>query len=622
MRYRLILLVALLATWGPRSAAHAQSPITATADRTSLSTDETLMLTVAVETDQQDVTPALPSFEGFDVVGTSTGREIVFSGGAVNVKSTYSFQLRPTMAGTLTIPAVSVTIDGQTYTTEPIPITVAQGQGLGAPSPPPGSLPPGSLAPPGAPPGGLPGAPGEIGPDAQGTAPAFVTAEVDNPKPFIGEKLLYTFRLYRDQSLRLRGQPRYIEPPFTGFWNKYQPEQTHQVVRIGERLYDVAELRTALFPTTPGPATIGPASLVLPGGFMRGRTQLETEPVALEVQPLPEGAPAGFDGAVGQYRIDAAVDSPTGRVDEPIRLDVTIAGEGNLDALPDPAWPDPPPGWKAFAGRTTANTQAENGTVRGTRRYERLLVPGQAGEAILAPIPYVYFDPRTGRYETISTQPIQVSIAPGGAGGAQARSGSGAASAGSSDADNGGADARNGAAAPASDIGPLLPLAASQPRIGALVDQPAGLVLLWLFPLGLLAGDVAWRRWRVRRAARRPPPAAPHHQARASLAQARQPGADACALVERALFESAALRLAEPAQGLTRRALVQRLTDAGVDPALVARMDATLGTCENARFGPGGGAGGQGDDGSKTDTAALVAEAEEIVAALERSGAA
>jgi len=609
--------------------ARAQSPITAEVDRTALAMDEALTLTITVRAESQNAPgPEIPDFDGFEVVGNSSARQITIVNGAISTESTLTFRLRPIREGDLAIPPVQVTLNGQTYRTDPIAITVGPGAA------PPSGVPAPGLPAPGPPaPGAGPTPPAEEGESevspGSSSEPLFVTAEVDNPRPFVGQVLVYTFRFYRDQSARVSVQPRYDGPDFTGFWNKYQPEQTRQVRRIGGRVFQVSVLRTVLFPTAAGPATISPASLVLRGGFFNSDSVLRTDAVTLDVQPLPPGAPDGFDGAVGQYSLRAEADGHQGRVDEPLALRVTLSGAGNIDALPEPRWPSPPAGWREFEGRSTTQARAENGRVTGEKQYERLLVPGRAGEAEIAPIRYIYFDPAAKAYRTLESAPIAVSIA----GGDPAASGSGAPPAEPGDAARGAAaSAADGAGDDAGGEDTRLTAGLRPLKLGAVgtdgdqwgldgraagASLPTGRLLgarpmtwlLWLLPLVVVvAGTVRRPRGDVAVGTRPTDDLSP---SRALLEQARQPGADAYGLAHLALAGYLERRLGESVGGMTRERVADQMREAGIEPALVARVSDCLRDCEAGRYAPNG--AGDSMSGMAVPAASLESESARLV---------
>ena len=137
-----------------------------------------------------------------------------------------------------------------------------------------------------------------------------------------------------------------------------------------------------------------------------------TQPVVVDVQPLPPNPPATFNGAVGQYQIKADVDMMETRVNEPISWNVTVAGYGNIDTLPEPIWPETPE-WRSFDSNSTINTHVRDGRISGSQTYDRLLVPTQGGQITLPAVEYSFFDPETAAYHTISTEPIMINVAPG-----------------------------------------------------------------------------------------------------------------------------------------------------------------------------------------------------------------
>jgi len=546
---------------GPPSVQAQPDPITAELDRATATTDDVVTLTVTVRSD--DINPPLPEvppFDGFEILGTGSSRQLEIVNGAVQSQAVYTYQLRPLRLGRLIIAPATVEIAGQAYASQPLALTVTAGT---APTPAPVTPDPGSAA----------GGPGS----SRATPLLRVEASAEPARPYVGQAVVYTFRFIRSTELQLPGQPRYTAPAFTGLWNQFAPEQTRQTVQNGAAVEIVSELRTVVFPTTPGPVTIEPATLTLPGGFTRRGTEVKTEPVMLDVRPLPGGAPPGFTGAVGRYRVDASLDRAQGVVDEPFTLTVTVGGDGNIDALPEPAWPAPPAGWRVLDGKSTAHSEARGGRVSGARRFERLLIPSQAGVADIPAIPLVFFDPATGRYETVASQPLRVMVAPGPDAGA-----SGAGSAAAAPAAGSGIPGGAGAGgAPRGDK----PLAAIVAAGTADRTLPWPWIWAWLLPAVAVLADRAWPGLRSAWRGRRPAPDVALSRSRGLLTRARRHDPEAPALVTEALIAYAAHKLGQRPEGLTRASLAGGLGAAGVDPAWIGRLDACLGACDAERFG-------------------------------------
>ncbi len=361
--------------------AQTTEPIVAGVDKLELSTDDILTLTVVVDVADRNIPqPELPSLDGFSIVGNSTSTQMSIINGSISNNVVYSYRLQPYSAGTLTIDPVKLSLNGQTFFTDPINIEVTQGSGQ---TQRPNQSQQDFKAP-----------------SSLGNNDVFVEAFVDNPEPYVGEQINYIFRYYEAlDSMRLPsifgGQPDYEPPALTGFWAEGDIDVTSYRVSANGRIYTVTELTQVLFPTDEGEESIDPARITISSNGLRNDAVLDTDEVLVDVQPLPAGAPESFTGAVGQFNIQAALDNNQTRVDEPVTLKVTVTGQGNISTASDPAWPEID-GWRIFDADSTLSTQVENGQVSGTHTYERLMVPTTAGQFTVPSIDYTYYDPTFG----------------------------------------------------------------------------------------------------------------------------------------------------------------------------------------------------------------------------------
>ncbi len=556
-----------------------QSPITAEVDRTILSTDETVALTVRINGATGNPTaPELPPLDGFQVVGSSSGTQIRVVNGAFSSSATYTYHLRPIETGELVIPPISVTLNGQTYSTDPITIQVTQG------SAPVQSTP-------------VQGEP-QAAPTELNGQDMYVEAFVDNETPYQGEQITYTFRFYNAVSL---GNPANYEPPsFTGFWSDTEPEQVQYNTEAGGRIYNVNEVRTILFPTVAGEIIIEPTRLEVPGGFFTRGANLMTRPVTVDVQPLPSDAPADFTGAVGQYQIDAAVDLTETRVNEPVTWQVRVAGYGNIDTLPEPTWPETP-GWRDFDSTSTTNTQVQDGRISGSQVYEKLLIPTEAGQLTLPPVNYTYFDPEQERYVTVSTDPIAVNVAPGANGETAAFNPDDTPKVGA------GGDEVGETAVALRAIKPLAEGKISQP-----VTQNPLYWLLWLVPVFGVALHYGWQK---RQAYRQQNSALIRSQqaqkkANKAIKQAQKAGSDPYAAASRILLTYLMEKLNKPVQGLTQKELIALLTEEGAVATVAQKAADILTTCEMGRYAP--------VQDSNLQSSNLLDYTKQVIAELER----
>jgi hypothetical protein len=556
------LLLSLLIPFLGSGIALAQSPIRAEVDRAALSTDEILTLTVTLNTSSilDSPTPSLPDLQGFQVVDSSVSTQIAIVNADIETQAVYVYRLQPYQAGDLTIGPISVTLDGQAYSTQPMTVQVTQGV-TQVPAAPAAPSAPDQVASPGA---------GLTGQDF------YAEAEVDLATPYVGQQVVYTFRFY--QAGALWGQPQYEAPTFAGFWSEGEPEESQYRVQAAGRIYDVIEVRKILFPSVMGPVTIDPARLTIPGGFFDRDQTLQSQLIELDVQPLPPNAPAEFNGAVGRYALSSSLDSSQGAVGEPLTWKVTLSGQGNLTAAPDPTWPEMP-GWRDFQNQATVQTEVKDGKIAGSRSYERLLVPTVEGESTIPALEYVYFDPETGQYQTSRTEPIPVSIAPGAA---------------SVPANPPAGGQKEAVEQVVSDIRHLKQVPAQLGMGDEPVTRSTVYWASWVLPVVGALGYFTWQRrqrhWENNANLARSSQA--RRKAQKALARARKQsgdnaGGNAYDAGGQILTTYLSDKLDRPLAGLTHQALAECLARRGVDAGLAERAEGVLVSSELGRFAPG-----------------------------------
>jgi hypothetical protein len=599
--------------------ASAQAPaVSATVDRNAIGIDETLTLSIAVE--GAGGQPALPPLDDFQVLGTSSGVQMRTVNGNTTTQTVTQYRLQPLRSGELTIPAFQIVVDGQgSALTDPIVVSVTQGSGAPAQAQP-GAMPPlfansgsgladllglvdqmlqnssalESLAG-----GQTPVTPSRSLP--QIPAPAallgqdyYAEASVDKVAPYLGEQVLYTLRFFR--ALDPFGRIEYKAPAFNGAWSKALPDQTDYVTEAGGRRYLVTELQHVLFPMVAGEVVIDPAQLALPGDFL-GAPGLEvaSNPLTLDVQPLPAGAPAGFRGAVGQFQIESVVDKADAMAGDAVKQRVVISGNGNIEQITEPDWADDA-AWRAFDSQSSTDTRFQNGLWGGVRTIERVLVPTQPGQLNVPAGEFSYFDPAAGAYRTISTQPATLTVAP-------------------DPSEPVAQTPTEPVQTPASatlahpELRPIKDSAATQAFVARapLASQPA-FWALWALPMALVAGQTVWQRRQQAKAGALRSHLAARQAHRALRAAGKQPEY-ASEAAHRILTEYIFARLQRPVTGLTQRALADLLLVHNISPQAVARVQALLTQCEVGRYAPAGLAAHAGD---------LLAETQQVIDALEQ----
>ncbi len=561
-------LLTLLLCLTPAPVYGQDSPITAAVNKTHYSTDELVILTVTVVDDSAlQPRPILPRLDGLAVIDLDIATDVNVVNGKINTQVTYTYRLQPRRTGSLTIPPVTVKIDGEIFKAAPLTIEVSQGT---PPLPAGGNTaPPVKLTPPAA---------------LQGQD-FYIESQVEPAQPYLGQQLIYTFRFY--QAIQVYRQPEFDGPLFTGFDTMGLPVRQYNL-EVKGRTYLITEIRTALFAQNPGRITIGPARLMFPGNIYEEPVELYTEPVTLEVKPLPGGAPPDFKGAVGQYKIESSFSPQVAVVNQPSTLFVAISGTGNIQTLPEPVWPELQ-GWRMFDSLSSLTTDTSpEGQMTGTRMFERLVVADQTGQYTIPPARFVYFDPLAGEYRTITSQPLTVKVIP--APTPEPTLAVSAAPAGT----------------PVTALSAATPLPDQQTVKPGLVDLPLarpgvsgpllgllGAGLCGVLPLAVImgAGGVWWWQRRRRAPVVGVKPAwsdlrRPRQIIHPSLAAAMRTHDDNYKTVSLALHHYLGERLQTSLNGLTRTELARRLRERGLNNGLIERIEACLAQSEMGRYGP------------------------------------
>lgn len=158
-------------------------------------------------------------------------------------------------------------------------------------------------------------------------------------------------------------------------------------------------------------------------GFPTARVQLfkaEDIPRTLQIQPLPaKGRPPSFDNAVGTaFSIQVQASRTVVKVGEPVELDILIRGDGRLEGLSLPrldnadgllpelfSVPDTPP-----AGEIIDLDAGQNQPGGKAKRFRATVQVKSPEVREIPPIAFSYYNPKTGTYETVKSQPIALSV--------------------------------------------------------------------------------------------------------------------------------------------------------------------------------------------------------------------
>ena len=153
-------------------------------------------------------------------------------------------------------------------------------------------------------------------------------------------------------------------------------------------------------------------------GFRRptyGLFRAEGAPRRLTVRPLPvAGRPPTFVNAIGSgFAIDVQASRTVVSVGEPVELTVRLRGDGPLTGLSLPPLDGP-------GGLPAAHFSVPEGSVAGevdeetnSKLFTFTARVKSADVREIPPIAFSYFDPATGEYRTVTSEPVALSVGAG-----------------------------------------------------------------------------------------------------------------------------------------------------------------------------------------------------------------
>lgn len=378
-------LALLAALAGPAAAASIQAEI----DRNEATLEDRLVLTITV-TGSSAAAPQLPDLPDFEVLSAGQSKQWNFINGRASTSVGHRYILLPRRTGEFVIGPAVVEIDGERLSSQPFSVRI---RAAGAASGQQRDL--------------------------------FLTTQLSTTSPFVGEQVLFTWRLYR----RARIFDARLDPfEFNGFLVEDLGEVREFETQVNGRTFMVSEIRKALFPQEQGELVIPatrltcqiagqrdgrrPAS-VFDDMFGRAPTEtkaLRSEEIRVQVRPLPD-APEGFSGLVGSFDLESEVSQSQARAGDSVTLTVEVSGTGNVQMIPEPSLPGLD-GVKVYDDKPGSSIQRGPSGLTGSRTFRKALVPQAAGALTLPPVRLVYFDPKAEEYRTAATAEITIDVLP------------------------------------------------------------------------------------------------------------------------------------------------------------------------------------------------------------------
>lgn len=133
--------------------------------------------------------------------------------------------------------------------------------------------------------------------------------------------------------------------------------------------------------------------------------------LTITVNPLPP-CNGEFSGAVGDFNFSSKLSNDRLRTNEAAVLTYTISGTGNIRYIKEPAveFPDE---FEQYSPKSEIEAKVSGGAVMGTMTVEYTFVPQAPGEFTIPGGEFIYFNPTSKSYKSISIPSYKLNVARG-----------------------------------------------------------------------------------------------------------------------------------------------------------------------------------------------------------------
>lgn len=330
-----------------------------------------------------------------------------------NISADYTYYYRADRAGEITIPAASVIAEGKRYTSKQVKFTIHPTSDRN-----------------------IPGSQRPVDVDDADTQTAgrrvasddvFVRIILSRNSAYEQEAITCTIKLYTKYSISSFLPTK--QPAFDGFLIQeldVQPALNRQETFNGQQYMTAVLKQCILFPQKSGRLNINSGNYdvsvvqyenVNMGMFQvrqprEQKIKVSSNSASVNIRPLPTPQPEGFTGAVGKFSIDSRLVGNNFRTNDPATLIYTISGTGNIKYVKEPQI-DFPSEFEQYTPKADIQTHVQGGDVTGTMTVEYTFVPQSVGNFTIGSDKFVYFDPTTARYVTLTTPSYPIKVAKG-----------------------------------------------------------------------------------------------------------------------------------------------------------------------------------------------------------------
>lgn len=255
----------------------------------------------------------------------------------------------------------------------------------------------------------------------------FVSLIFNKSSAYLGEQIVAWVKVYTKVQISDIDLRSFKGPEFNGFFVQeveVPPLRNLEREKVGDDLYYSGLIKKyILTPQRSGRNTVSPFDLTVyqqkkvrrsnsvfddffGSSYSSVPVKLTSKAKTIQVKSLPSNRPAGFSGAVGNFKLKGSLNANHVKTNDAVTFRVVLSGTGNIKLVEELQYDlsvleeyDP-----------VIKTNINKDGLGGTKVFEYTAIPRYSGTYEIKPFKLVYFDPSDGNFKTIQTQPFTLVV--------------------------------------------------------------------------------------------------------------------------------------------------------------------------------------------------------------------
>ena len=331
--------------------------------------------------------------------------------------NTFTYWVQADRTGKVTVPPATYSVGGKSYATKALVLEIVDGGSQPARPRQSGGSRQQVIEP--------------VGKTTLASDDILLRMEVNKTDVYKGEPLVASLKIYTQ--VNISGFENIKYPAMGGFWAQELDVsgQGDDRATIGGKVYHSQILRQwLLYPQRTGtieieqaqftalaqlvtqlPATGSPYDIFYGGApqVKNVSAKLSTPVVKVRVRELPQPQPADFTGAVGQFELTGVISGDRFPANSAGSITLRLSGSGNFPLIEAPQI-TLPAAFEQFDMKTNERLVNTAKGTTGERTYEYPFIARAEGNYEIPGVQFSYFDPSTGKYNTLKTDGFRIAI--------------------------------------------------------------------------------------------------------------------------------------------------------------------------------------------------------------------